>query len=290
MMEGAYFVGRVELLNWLNDLLKLDYTKVEQTCTAAAHCQIMDAIYPGQVPLHKVKFEAKQEYEYVNNFKVLQTVFDKMSIDKHIDVAKLVKGKYQDNLEFFQWIKRYFDLHYSGGEYGAVERRNQATKGSKTTSTNTTSIKKAQPTPASKPKLTSTPTTRSAPVKETVKVATAKVKAVQDPKESPSQSTRESIGESNQKIQELTQTVADLKLTIDGLEKERDFYFGKLREIEILCQSADPGAESFTKQVFKVLYATDESEGFVPQEGESESVAQQEQEEQVQPEEDLEAF
>eukprot|EP01114_Cavostelium_apophysatum_P015191 TRINITY_DN4092_c0_g1_i2.p1 TRINITY_DN4092_c0_g1~~TRINITY_DN4092_c0_g1_i2.p1 ORF type:complete len:108 (-),score=25.91 TRINITY_DN4092_c0_g1_i2:91-414(-) len=95
MMEGAYFVGRVELLNWLNDLLKLDYTKVEQTCTGAAHCQIMDAIYPGKVPLSKVKFDAKHEYEWVNNFKVLQNVFDKLGLDKFIDVQKMVKGKYQ---------------------------------------------------------------------------------------------------------------------------------------------------------------------------------------------------
>ncbi len=34
-----------------------------------------------------------------------------------------MKGKYQDNLEFLQWIKRYFDLHYPGGEYDAVARR-----------------------------------------------------------------------------------------------------------------------------------------------------------------------
>jgi RP/EB family microtubule-associated protein len=41
------------------------------------------------------------------------------------------------------------------------------------------------------------------------------------------------------KIQELQHTIAELKLTVDGLEKERDFYFGKLREIELLVQAEE---------------------------------------------------
>ena len=34
-----------------------------------------------------------------------------------------MKAKYQDNLEFCQWIKRYFDLNYSGEPYNALQRR-----------------------------------------------------------------------------------------------------------------------------------------------------------------------
>lgn len=40
-----------------------------------------------------------------------------------LQVDKLVKAKYQDNLEFSQWIKRYFDLNYSGEPYNALQRR-----------------------------------------------------------------------------------------------------------------------------------------------------------------------
>ena len=34
-----------------------------------------------------------------------------------------MKAKYQDNLEFCQWVKRYFDLNYSGEPYNALQRR-----------------------------------------------------------------------------------------------------------------------------------------------------------------------
>jgi hypothetical protein len=38
-------VSRTDLLQWLNDLLQINYTKVEQCGTGAAYCQIFDSIY-----------------------------------------------------------------------------------------------------------------------------------------------------------------------------------------------------------------------------------------------------
>ena len=36
-------------------------------------------------------------------------------------------------------------------------------------------------------------------------------------------------------VDQLTLQIEELRLSIDGLEKERDFYFGKLRDIEVGC-------------------------------------------------------
>ena len=72
MMEGAFFVGRGELLAWVNDTFQLNLTKVEQAATGAVYCQIIDAIYPNTVQMGKVKWGAKHDYEFVENYKVLQ--------------------------------------------------------------------------------------------------------------------------------------------------------------------------------------------------------------------------
>jgi len=54
----------------------------------------MDCLYPGTFPYSRVKWQAKHEHEFVENYKILQTALDKNGIKRHIDVAKLSKAKY----------------------------------------------------------------------------------------------------------------------------------------------------------------------------------------------------
>ena len=59
----------------------------------------------------------------MENYKILQQAFDKNGVKRHIDVNKLIKAKYQDNLEFCQWLKAFFEKNYNGEPYDAVNRR-----------------------------------------------------------------------------------------------------------------------------------------------------------------------
>ncbi|ORE23343.1 hypothetical protein BCV71DRAFT_46311 [Rhizopus microsporus] len=101
----------------------------------------MDSIF-GDVHMGKVKFETKHEYEYVSNYKILQHTFDKHKIDKIIPVDKLLKCKFQDNLEFMQWMKRFWDQNFPGGDYDALGRRKGG--GVKTTTTSSPASRTAR--------------------------------------------------------------------------------------------------------------------------------------------------
>lgn len=42
---------------------------------------------------------------------------------------KLIKGRFQDNFEFLQWFKKFFDANYDGREYDAFDARGGFTIG-----------------------------------------------------------------------------------------------------------------------------------------------------------------
>ncbi|XP_023019777.1 microtubule-associated protein RP/EB family member 1 isoform X2 [Leptinotarsa decemlineata] len=237
-------LSRHDMLAWVNECLQSSFGKIEELCTGAAYCQFMDMLFPGSVVLKRVKFRTNLEHEYIQNFKILQASFKKMSVDKIIPVDKLIKGRFQDNFEFLQWFKKFFDANYDGRYYNGLEARGGVMIGSgANTNGHSTGLIQNHATP--KPHIQ----TKHVP----------KVNAVR-PTAAPKPPQNKMAGDSS-KLEELTHQISEFKTTVDGLEKERDFYFGKLRDIEVMCQECEDG-NPIIQKILDVLYATEE--GFAP--------------------------
>lgn len=245
MMDSAYFVGRNEILTWINNRLQLNLTRIEEAASGAVQCQMMDMTYPGVVPMHKVNFDAKTEYDFIQNYKVLQDVFNKLKIEKHIEVNRLVKGRPLDNLEFLQWLKRYCDS-VNGGimneNYNPVERR---IKGGKDRS--------------SKGCLKTSKSLQSNIMQNSASGDPVGLSKMSGPK-SGRGGTLAGGANSLAEIEALSKEITDLKLSVDHLEKERDFYFAKLRDIELLCQTPELEDLPMAVAIKKILYAADAKE------------------------------
>ncbi|GAB1601086.1 microtubule-associated protein RP/EB family member 1-like isoform X1 [Argonauta hians] len=232
-------LSRHDILAWVNSSLDLNYTKIEELCTGAAYAQFMDILFPGRIPLKKVKFSTRLEHEYIQNFKLLQSTFCKLNVEQVVPVERLVKGRFQDNFEFVQWFKKFFDANYDGRPYDAAAAR-------KSVGISSTS---AKPLPA-----TSKPQTQRATgmmTKTTTRQAAPALSA-----KTPSRVAARSAAQGDTASEELRKQVAEMKIAAEGLEKERDFYFGKLRAIEILCQEHDD--ETVVKEIVEILYATED--------------------------------
>lgn len=263
--------SRSELLSWLNDLLKLNYKKIEECGTGAAYCQIMDSIY-GDIPMHRVKFNATAEYEFSTNFKVLQSCFTRHKIEKTVYVEKLVRCRFQDNLEFLQWIKRFWAQNKDESEYDAEARRkNRPTSiGSSGTSNVNIAKRRSLATGSSVTPITNgTRSTRSS-LNGLSRNSSSYGTATRRISNEQLLTTQAELAQAQKKIDTMNKEMNQYQEAMTVMERERDFYFGKLRDIEILVQSTndlvkegvynnDPNELGrFLGKVQQILYATED--------------------------------
>ncbi|XP_069361446.1 microtubule-associated protein RP/EB family member 1 isoform X3 [Maniola hyperantus] len=317
-------LSRHDMLSWVNDCLQSNFGKIEELCTGAAYCQFMDMLFPGSVPMKRIKFKTNLEHEYIQNFKILQAGFKKMSVDKVIPVDKLIKGRFQDNFEFLQWFKKFFDANYDGREYDAFEARGGIAIGSGACDSGVPlcaaapppRVRRAAPLHQSGIPIdrlvkgrfqdnfeflqwfkkffdanyggaeydavaareglpmghgaAGAPTPRAAPLPVRKPAApVAKVAArpqtivkanstMRSPPVNLSRLNQSGKGDSKL-VDELNHQINELKATVDGLEKERDFYFGKLRDIEVICQEMEEQQNApIVPKILDILYATED--------------------------------
>lgn len=232
----------------------------------------MDLLFPGSIALKKVKFRTNLEHEYIQNFKLFQGAFKKVGCDKEVPIDRLIKGRFQDNFEFLQWFKKFFDSNYDGREYNALEARGgvglgaagaaSSRIGSGTGLSNASFTKVSSGTnlsraPPAKPVARTAPTSRNLTNNSSSKLSSG-VTARNAP---GSTIGRNGATSDRSSIEELESRMTEMKLTVDSLERERDFYYGKLREIEVLCQAHEEGdgtKSTLVEKILEILYATEE--------------------------------
>ncbi|KAH8390028.1 hypothetical protein KR200_005649 [Drosophila serrata] len=292
-------LSRHDMLAWVNDCLQSQFSKIEELCTGAAYCQFMDMLFPNSVPVKRVKFRTNLEHEYIQNFKILQAAFKKMSVDKIIPVDKLIKGRFQDNFEFLQWFKKFFDANYDGREYDPVAQRSGVKLGNGNgnghgsnggsgvgSSNNDLHLMHRRPLHAPAGGVSRMPpraiahtaaskvisrTNNVAPASRVTTGATGTVKKNDSGSSVSNQQIEEmsnQVSDDDEKIKKtyannIEYQVMEMRINLEGLEKERDFYFSKLRDIEILCQEADDAeGHPLIQKILDILYATED--GFAP--------------------------
>ncbi|KAK4049637.1 microtubule integrity protein mal3 [Microbotryomycetes sp. JL221] len=202
----------------------------------------------------------------MSNFKILQNAFKDHQIDKPVPVERLMNCKMQDNLEFLQWLKKFWDMNFPGGEYDAVSRRGGAGATAGTARSNSA----AGTRPAGRSPVTTTSTAaRPGPAASATARRPVAAKPTGSARSTSSGITgaRASNSTTNDAaVQQLTAQMEEMRVSVDGLEKERDFYFNKLREIEILIGARlETEDETMTEteknlllEIQQILYSTEE--------------------------------
>lgn len=288
--QRASFMPKGELLTWLNGLLHLDYTRVEQCSNGAAYCQVLDSLFVDEFPLRRVSFTAKAEHESIKNYKVLQQFFMRKGISKTIDVDKLIKGRPMDNLEFLQWLRGFFEEHrQADGEYDALARRRScglvcSTAGGRGVGSRASTVSPrvaGSPSPyrgaggtgagvsykggvvmSRSPGPNATPRQGGSGVGSVRTPLKGANKAFDSPPLQTPLQTPEPQGAQGQ----LRVEVEALQHTVAELEKERDFYYGKLRSVELLCQTTEESPQApesvvaICKEILGVMYADNDDD------------------------------
>lgn len=160
-------------------------------------CQVIDSIYPGTIPLDRVNFAAQYVYEFEGNFRLFLAALHRHRLKRVIDVQAIVRGRTQEILHLAQWLRHLWQTMYNAHtSYDAEARRASAAR------------------------------KWEARYRARSKRLAGQGGFVASPK--PLEKQRR---EPSQSEESLAAVIAER----DAIEVERDWYYDKLRQIEVAC-------------------------------------------------------
>lgn len=241
-------------LRWVNAYLGTRYDKVEDLSSGVAYCQLTDILFPGAVNLSKLNLKPNRPRESTQNFEALREAFEQVGITREVPVERLVDGSYRDNLELIQWFKdlyeaqvpvsaaipvemchafpymyataAYFGSHGYMQDYYRFTEDNHEETG---------------------PNAEETGTSAGAP--EPYRYAGHAPKGTAGP------GGNAGAGDLSDTVDELASQIVYLREHLYWLQLERNFYYNKLCEIEVLCweHERDHGKECVAEKVLDVM-------------------------------------
>ncbi|CAG9531459.1 unnamed protein product [Cercopithifilaria johnstoni] len=230
--------SRNELLAFVNNFLRSNFTRIEEMGSGAAYCQLTELLFPGKISLKKVKWNSRNEIDWIANWRLLQTAWKDLGVKKGVPVERLLRSKFQDNFEFLQWFKKFFDANYDGHQYDALRARNGEPLPASWTVSSRSVASKAPVVARSNPV---TITARKNPCSASRNIAAGK----------------SSVPNTVTLQREYEFTIQQLKEDLIELTKQRDFYYDKVRKVEVLCQEAENSPTVSREEILEILYETE---------------------------------
>ena len=237
-------MSRHDILHWINELVDGSHTKIEDLSSGVAYCKCMHLLFPNQMPIRKVKTNAKLERENMHNMRILQATLGRLHVDKLIPIDRLVKGRFQDNIEFVQWFKTFFDANAGDRCFTSDAKAKENKAVIRPRSVNITDMQRMHGDTASTTVVTTRPTTIVEPIhSNTSTVAPQTVEHRVNRTMEGAELTRQLHCDRCPSLQlQLDTERSLLKNRIEAkdreiaqLEDEKNFYFEKLRRVEKFC-------------------------------------------------------
>ncbi|PRT56319.1 Protein BIM1 [Wickerhamiella sorbophila] len=244
-MSEVPTLSRQGLVKWVNETLQLNISKLDELGTGAAYCQFMDLVF-GDIPLAKVKFNARNEYEFLHNYKILQACFTKHRIEHPFDAPRLARCRLQDNLEFTQWIYKFVSTQGTLPEYEPEARRKtpgpqgvpmtplSTNRAGSRAGSRTSLVGNGRALSAASRRQTRSVSNSSNGSRQSDSVASRQGSAS---RQSSSRFSTAPTVARDQKLNEYSAQLEEYSHNLDVAITERTLYYGKLLEIEDLIQN-----------------------------------------------------
>lgn len=100
-------LSRAFLLRWLGSI-GIHISRVEDIGTGAPLCACLKQL---NCKIGKYKEVPKNEWEYLDNLKIVKEYFASEGVKVHLPIERMCKLKLQDNLEVLQWFYKYYEMH-----------------------------------------------------------------------------------------------------------------------------------------------------------------------------------